>query len=124
MRVLFVNLKHFYQCRRLWPIYFFVGALVWTHLHRVWSRVDALVGMTTTALCIAWIVISLEEHVASKDFCFCLPGYRNGVRKTVFCVGILASTLLGLWSALNMRPSYYYNATKAQENLCRHPMIP
>lgn len=100
MQVLIANMKQFYQCRRLWAIYVFCGFFLYCAMRLVRLGRDASTVLVIVALSAGWVAAVIQEAVASRPFSFCLPNYRDGVRRFVFLVGAIVSVVDGLYFAL------------------------
>ena len=105
MRVLIANLRQFYECRRLWGIYFFWCLPLYFALRLVQLGRDASSVLVIVGLPAGWIVATMQEDVAAKPFSFCLRNHRDNVRKLVFLVGLIPSMAGALYFALNCRLS-------------------
>jgi hypothetical protein len=95
MRILLVNLKLLYQCRRLWLTYFFYCLIIRTNLRLVQYGHGTFIVLMITALYAAWVVAAIQEQVAAKPFSFCLPGHRDDVRRLVLLIGSVISIVGG-----------------------------
>ncbi|MGE5294201.1 MAG: hypothetical protein ACM3VT_05180 [Solirubrobacterales bacterium] len=105
MRVLIADLRQFYQCPRLWGIYLFWGLPLYFALRLVQLGRDVSSVLVIVGLPAGWIVATVQEDVAAKAFSFCLPSYRDNVRKLVLLVGLIPSIAGALYFALNCRVS-------------------
>jgi hypothetical protein len=130
MRVLLVNLKHFYQCRVLWFLYLFVTfnllllGGVGLRLHSFRGAGAGAEGLSfrwmgllcAVSLGVGVIVAGLQMEVISKPFSFCLPDHRIVLRKLVLLVGLVLSLFVlslefakdSLWSPA---PAYLFGVS-------------
>ncbi len=108
MRVLLVNLKHFYQCRALWLFYVFfalnlliLGAMSLV-LHPLRGSAGAAGGVSSAwmgvicagSLAVGAMVGTVQMGIISAPLSFCLPDHRNVLRRLILLVGLVPSLLV------------------------------
>ena len=95
MRALAVNLKLFYQCRGLW--FWYLPAIIFGFAGIVGGiSGHNLIGYLFVSIFMGFLTATLQRDILSKPFSFCMPGYRNLMRRLILGIGIVINLLLGL----------------------------
>lgn len=95
MRALAVNLKLFYQCRRLWfwyvPLMAFGTAAVLGGLEG-----NDFIRYLFVSILAGMLVATFQREILSKPFSFCMPGHRNLMRRLFLGIGAIVNFLVGM----------------------------
>lgn len=98
MKILIANLKHFYQCRRLWLYYLFLLPYLASMVYLPRRAHTGSLHFIVFSFYAGYMVADLQRNILTKPFSFCMPGHRTALRSVTLTVGLALNFIFAIRS--------------------------